>query len=170
MQKVVGAVAATAITFSVGAITVAPAWAVDNVKPFGTQERINDWGTGGPLIGYTVRDLSPSSDPVPHNGQLYEATVTVDAFGSWATPVVPMFNARAEADKTTASSATQASEERCRRAARRLASSISTSWAMCPTASSTTTAFGTFSLGSPVPPRGVHAPSGSSAASPGGER
>ena len=48
------------------------------------------------MIGYTVRDLSPSSDPVPHNGQLYEATVTVDAFGSWATPMVPMFNARAE--------------------------------------------------------------------------
>ena len=40
------------------------------------------------MIGYTVRDLSPSSDPVPHNGQLYEATVTVDAFGSWATPMV----------------------------------------------------------------------------------
>lgn len=48
------------------------------------------------MIGYTVRDLSPSSDPVPHNGQLYEATVTVDAFGSWATPMVHQFNARAE--------------------------------------------------------------------------
>ena len=96
IKKVVGAVAATAITFSVGAITVAPAWAVDNVKPFGIQERINDWGTGGPLIGYTVGDLSPSSDPVAHNGQLYEATLTVDAFGGWATPMTHMFNARAE--------------------------------------------------------------------------
>ena len=48
------------------------------------------------MIGYTVRDLSPSSDPVPHNGQLYEATLTVDAFGSWATPMIHMFNARAE--------------------------------------------------------------------------
>jgi hypothetical protein len=90
------AVAVTAITLCVGAATVAPASAADNIKPFGSQERLSDWGTGGPMIGYTVRDLSPSSDPVPHNCQLYEATVTVDAFGSWATPVVPMFNARAE--------------------------------------------------------------------------
>lgn len=96
IKKLAGAVAATAFTFSVGAATVAPASAVDNVKPFGSQERLNDWGTGAPMIGYTVRDLSPSSDPVPHSGQLYEATVTVDAFGSWAIPVVPMFNARAE--------------------------------------------------------------------------
>jgi Domain of unknown function (DUF1942) len=96
IKKLAGAVAATAFTFSVGAATVAPASAVDNVKPFGSQERLNDWGTGAPMIGYTVRDLSPSSDPVPHSGQLYEATVTVDAFGSWAIPVVPMFNARSE--------------------------------------------------------------------------
>ena len=96
IKKLAGAVAATAIMFSVGAATVAPASAVDNVKPFGSQVRLNDRVTGGPMIGYTVRDLSPSSDPVPHNGQLYEATVTVDAFGSWATPIVPMFNARAE--------------------------------------------------------------------------
>ena len=96
IKKLAGAVAATAITFSVGAVTVAPASAVDNIKPFGSQERLNDWGTGAPMIGYTVRDLSPSFDPVPHNGQLYEATVTVDAFGSWATPMIPMFNARAE--------------------------------------------------------------------------
>ena len=96
IQKLVGAVAAAAIAFGVGAATAAPASAADNIKPFGQQERLNDWGTGAPMIGYTVRDLSPSSDPVPHNGQLYEATVTVDAFGSGATPMVPMFNARAE--------------------------------------------------------------------------
>jgi hypothetical protein len=96
IKKLVGAVAATAITFGVGAATVAPASATDNIKPFGEQERLNDWGTGAPMIGYTVRDFSPSSDPVPHNGQLYEATVTVDAFGSWAFPLVPLFNARAE--------------------------------------------------------------------------
>ena len=95
IKKLAGAVAATAITFSVGAATAAPASAIDNVKPFGSQERLNGWA-GAPMIGYTVRDLSPSSDPVPHNGQLYEATVTVDAFGSWATPMVHMFNARAE--------------------------------------------------------------------------
>ena len=94
IQKLIGAVAAAAIAF--GASPAVQASAADNIKPFGQQERLNDWGTGAPMIGYTVRDLSTSSDPVPHNGQLYEATVTVDAFGSWATPIVPMFNARAE--------------------------------------------------------------------------
>ena len=95
IKKLAGAVAATAFTFSVGATTAAPASAVDNIKPFGNQERLNG-ANGGPMIGYTVRDLSPSSDPVPHSGQLYEATVTVDAFGSWAIPLIHMFNARAE--------------------------------------------------------------------------
>jgi hypothetical protein len=75
---------------------VAPASAVDNIKPFGQQMRLNNWGTGGPMIGYTVHGLSASSDPVPHNGQLYEAPVTVNAFGTWATPMISMFNARAE--------------------------------------------------------------------------
>ena len=79
IKKLAGALAATAITFSVGAATAAPASVVDNVKPFGNQQRLNGWA-GAPMIGYTVRDLSPSSDPVPH----------------WAIPVVPMFNARAE--------------------------------------------------------------------------
>ena len=96
IKKLAGAVAATAITFSVGAATAAPASATDNIKQFGQQERLNDWGTGAPMIGYTVRDFAPSSDPVPHNGQLYEATLTVDAFGSWANPNIHMFNARAE--------------------------------------------------------------------------
>ena len=67
IKKLAGAVAATAITFSVGAATVAPASAVDNIKPFGDQERLTDWATGAPMIGYTVRDFSPSSDPVPHS-------------------------------------------------------------------------------------------------------
>ncbi|KUI35634.1 hypothetical protein AU195_15210 [Mycobacterium sp. IS-1496] len=94
-KKLAGAVAVTVIALGGGAATVAPASATDNIKPFGSQERLNDWA-GAPMIGYTVRDLSPSSDPVPHSGQLYAATVTVDAFGSPATPMVPMFNARAE--------------------------------------------------------------------------
>jgi hypothetical protein len=94
IQKLAVAVAAVAIAFSSGA--VAPASAADNIKPFGHQERLNDWGTGAPMIGYTVIGLNPSSAPVPHSGQLYEAAVKVDAFGSWANPVVPMFNARSE--------------------------------------------------------------------------
>lgn len=93
IKSLTGAVAAAAVSFSFGAVGAASA--TDNIQPFGTQERVNDWA-GRPMIGYTVRNFMLSSDPVPHNGQLYEATLTVDAFGAWANPVIPMFNARAE--------------------------------------------------------------------------
>jgi hypothetical protein len=33
---------------------------------------------------------------VPHNGQLYAATLVVDSTGVWAIPLVSMFNARAQ--------------------------------------------------------------------------
>src|SRR3954447_12152298 len=94
ITKAAAPIFAAAIAFSLGA--VAPASATDNIQPFGTQETINDWATGGPMIGYTVQNLVPSSDPVPHNGQLYESTLIVNAFGAWATPMIPMFNARAQ--------------------------------------------------------------------------
>src|ERR1700761_6613078 len=81
---------------SIAAGSVAPASAANNIKPFGQRETLNDCCSGAPLIGYTVTGLKTSADAVPHNGQLYEATVTVDAPAGWATPVVPMFNARAE--------------------------------------------------------------------------
>ena len=42
-----------------------------------------------------MKDLKPSSDAVPHNGQLYEAAMTVDAMNGWQTPLIPLFNARA---------------------------------------------------------------------------
>jgi Domain of unknown function (DUF1942) len=96
INKLAGAVAATAIGVGVAAGTVAPASAANNIKPFGQQETLNDSVTGAPMIGYTVTGLSPSSDAVFHNGQLYAATVTVEGLGGWATPLVPLFNARAE--------------------------------------------------------------------------
>ncbi|KAA0087143.1 DUF1942 domain-containing protein [Mycolicibacterium sp. P9-64] len=96
MNKLAGAVAATAIGVGVAAGTVAPASAANNIKAFGQQETLNDSVTGAPMIGYTVAGLSPSSDAVPHNGQLYAATVTVEGLGGWATPLIPLFNARAE--------------------------------------------------------------------------
>ncbi len=40
IKKLAGAGAATAITFGVGAATVAPASAADSIKPFGNQERL----------------------------------------------------------------------------------------------------------------------------------
>jgi hypothetical protein len=84
------AAAAAAIALSIGA--AAPASATDNIQPFGTLETLNDFFTGAPTIGYTVMDLIPSSDAVPHNGQLYEATVT----NSGGVPMSALFNARAE--------------------------------------------------------------------------
>jgi hypothetical protein len=96
VRKLAAPVGIAAITISIAASTVIPASAANNIKPFGQQETLNDNGTGGPMIGYTVTGLNPSSDAVPHNGELYAATVTVDAPGGWATPIVAMFNARAE--------------------------------------------------------------------------
>ena len=92
IHKIVGAVAAAAITLSFGAITAAPAGAANNIKLFGQPESINDLATGGPLITYTVHGLKPSSDAVFHNGRLYEATVTNDG----GIPIAALFNARAE--------------------------------------------------------------------------
>jgi Domain of unknown function (DUF1942) len=96
VRKLAAPVGIAAITISMAAITAVPASAANNIKPYGQQETINDYGTGAPMIGYTVTGLNPSSDAVPHNGQLYAANVTVDGMGGWATPIVGMFNARAE--------------------------------------------------------------------------
>lgn len=94
MTKISGVFAATAIAVSLGA--VAPASATSNIQLFGEQETLKNMY--GPLSGYTVTGLMPSSDPVayPVGGQLYEATVTVDALVGTVVPAVPNFNARAE--------------------------------------------------------------------------
>jgi hypothetical protein len=87
-------VAATTIMFGFGA--VAPAWATSNIKELGVQETVKD--INGPLTGYTVTGLMPSSDPVPYPvaGRLYEATVKTDAVVGTVVPAPALFNARAE--------------------------------------------------------------------------
>src|SRR3954463_5978054 len=87
-------VAATTIMFGFGA--VAPAWATSNIKDLGVQETVKD--INGPLTGYTVTGLMPSSDPVPYPvaGRLYEATVKTDALVGTVVPAPALFNARAE--------------------------------------------------------------------------
>ena len=95
IKKLVRPVGATAIAFGIAAGTVISASAADNIQKFGVRETLNEWGTGGPMIGYVVSDLMPSSDAVPHNGQLYEATLTADA-PPGGVPVIGNFNARAE--------------------------------------------------------------------------
>jgi len=96
IKNLVKPVGSAAIALGIAAATVVPATAADNIQKFGVRETLNAFGTGAPLIGYTVDNLAPSSDAVAHNGQLYEATLTVDSPGGWATPVIPNFNARAE--------------------------------------------------------------------------
>jgi len=91
VNKLAGVVAATAIAFSFGAVTAAPAGAANNIKTFGTPESLNDV-YGNPMITYTVEGLRKSSDAVPHNGRLYEAMVTNDG----GVPIAALFNARAE--------------------------------------------------------------------------
>ena len=63
--------------------------------PFGTSQKLID---GISVSEYTVENLQPSNDMVnvPINGQLYEATTTVDAMQGPVTPAIPFFNARAD--------------------------------------------------------------------------
>ncbi len=95
IQKLVGAVAATVVTFGIGAATVPSASATDNIKTFGEQERLNG-PNGAPYIGYTVDKFGPSNDPVPHSGKLYSATLVVDGFGTGTPAMIERFGARAQ--------------------------------------------------------------------------
>ena len=89
-----GAVAATAVVFSIGGAPLASA--SSNVEVVGIEESLDD--PSGPAIAYTVTKILPSSDPVayPVAGQLYEASVMARAIRGTVIPVVPFFNARAE--------------------------------------------------------------------------
>ena len=69
--KFVAPIGVVAVALGMAGVTAGPASAANNIKPFGQQETLNE-------IGYTVKGLKPSSDPVPHNGRLYSATVTVE--------------------------------------------------------------------------------------------
>ena len=93
IKKLAGAVAATTVMFSVGA--VAPASAADG-QVFGLQQTVSD--PNGGEIAYTVTKFLPSADAIPYpvSGQLYEATVRADAINGLATPVIPAFSAQAE--------------------------------------------------------------------------
>jgi hypothetical protein len=89
-------------TISAGALAIAAAGiggaASASAAPtadLGTAQRLND-AVG--VSEYTVENLRPSNDAVnvPINGQLYEATMTVDAEQGTVTPAIPFFNARAD--------------------------------------------------------------------------
>lgn len=86
---------AAAAAVAAGIAVAPPASATDNIKIFGEQERLIG-PNGFPYMGYTVYQLSPSSDPVPHNGNLYAAKLVVDGYGGDANPMIERFGARAE--------------------------------------------------------------------------
>ena len=96
IQKLVASIGVAAVAIGIAVSTAIPASAANNIKPYGVQETLNDCCTGAPMIGYTVYGLTPSSAPVPHNGTLYVASMKVEGLGGWATPLIPLFNARAQ--------------------------------------------------------------------------
>jgi hypothetical protein len=91
IKKFVAPVGVAALAIAMATSTAFPASAANNIKTYGTPESLND-AYGNPMITYTVVGLRKSSDPVPHNGRLYEATVNVDG----GIPLPALFNARAE--------------------------------------------------------------------------
>lgn len=95
ITKSAAAVLVAAVTFGMGAVNIAPASAADNIRIFGEQERLNG-PNSLPYIGYTVFTLKPSTDPVPHNGQLYSAKLMIDGFGGNTDPMIGRFGARSE--------------------------------------------------------------------------
>lgn len=95
ISKLAATLAAAAVTFGMGVANIAPASATDNIKTFGEQERLNG-PNSLPYIGYTVFNLDPSTAPVPHNGDLYEARLVVDGFGGNTNRMIERFGARAQ--------------------------------------------------------------------------
>ena len=87
----VAATAAVSALVALGTATSAP---VALGHPFGVPQNLTE--AGGAVAIYTVIDLSPCADPIPHPvaGRLYEATVAVEARRGNVTPQLAMVNAR----------------------------------------------------------------------------
>lgn len=68
-------------------------------QSLGTQAKLVD---GAVVQGWTISDLKPSTDVIPHqvNGMLWEATATDEAIQGSATPIVSNLNARAADGQT----------------------------------------------------------------------
>jgi uncharacterized membrane protein YgcG len=93
-KLLIGAIAATAVVFTIGAAPSASA--TSNIQVVGLEETLGD--PNGTEIAYTVTKILPSADPVayPVAGQLYEASVMARATRGTVIPGVPFFSARAE--------------------------------------------------------------------------
>ena len=97
IKKIAGVLACS--TALLGVCSVAPASAINNIKGFGVQETLKDYYSLSDFsseIGYTVKNLRPSRDPVPYpvGGRLYEANVITTAVVGSVTPKQGNFVAR----------------------------------------------------------------------------
>lgn len=97
IKRAAGVVVGVAALFAVSPL--APASAINNIKGFGVQETLKDFyslGNFSSEIGYTVKNLRPSRDPVafPVAGRLYEANVSSTAVVGNVTPQPDNFLAR----------------------------------------------------------------------------
>jgi hypothetical protein len=90
---------AAAVLVMFGLVNPATAAASDDcmrMHSFGSQQRLADAG-GTVVQEWTVTDVRKSSDPAPGYplvGQLWEATVAVQAISGAVTPIIPNFQAR----------------------------------------------------------------------------
>jgi hypothetical protein len=96
-KRIAGVVAAGAIMVAVA--PAAPASAINNIKGFGVQETLKDFYSLSDFrseIGYTVRNLRPSSDPVPYPlaGRLFESDTMTTAVVGTVFPQPGNFRAR----------------------------------------------------------------------------
>lgn len=93
------AIASTAIAAALG-LSGAPAALADvTTTTLGSQAELVN---GDVVQGWTVKDLKPSSDVIPHavHGVLWEATATDTAIAGSVIPIVSNFNARARNGET----------------------------------------------------------------------
>jgi hypothetical protein len=95
--RIAGVAVGTTALLALGPL--APASAVNNLKGFGVQETLKNFVSLSDFnseIGYTVRDLKPSSDIVafPVAGRLYEANVSTTAVVGTVIPQPNNFRAR----------------------------------------------------------------------------
>lgn len=100
--RTLAATAAVAAAGSVGFMIGAPPATADaTTQTLGSQGKLVD-AAGNVVQSWTVNDLKPSSDVIPHPvyGALWEATATDEAVQGGATPIVSNLNARARSGET----------------------------------------------------------------------
>ena len=104
IKSITTVLATTATTGIIGAPIVsadatAPTTPQITSTSLGSQAKLVD---GAVVQGWTISDLKPSSDAIPHpvHGTLWEATATDEALAGSATPIVSNLNARAQDGQT----------------------------------------------------------------------